>query len=80
VFANPHGRVFEIVTVRQADGVALLDAPTREHSWFAGYAWRVALCGGCGSHVGWGFHAVVGQEPAAFFGLVTAAVVQAPED
>jgi hypothetical protein len=79
VFANPHGLVFEIVTVRDADGVMLLDPAAHEHSWFPGYAWRVALCGGCSSHVGWSFHATAGQEPVLFFGLATRAITQQPE-
>ena len=24
-----------------------------EHTWFAGFRWQVALCDGCGGHVGW---------------------------
>lgn len=26
-----------------------------EHSWFPGYAWRLAVCPQCGAHVGWSF-------------------------
>ncbi|XP_022788151.1 uncharacterized protein LOC111328060 isoform X3 [Stylophora pistillata] len=26
-----------------------------EHSWFPGYAWRVAVCPQCGAHMGWSF-------------------------
>jgi hypothetical protein len=24
-------------------------------TWFPGFAWQVAVCGGCGEHIGWGF-------------------------
>lgn len=26
-----------------------------EHSWFPGYAWRLAVCPQCGAHMGWTF-------------------------
>lgn len=71
VFVNPAGRVFEILRVRDAR----LDAwgvPTEEHTWFAGFAWRVGTCPGCGFHLGWIFDAV--EKANRFYGLITSEV------
>ncbi len=54
-FANPHGIVFEIGCFRSAFGCAHSGPTTDEFTWFAGYHWKVAVCGGCGSHLGWLF-------------------------
>jgi cereblon len=67
---NPHGVVFEVLTVERARNVVAVGPPTAEHSWFPGYAWSTAYCAGCGAHLGWAFDAVDGGEPGAFHGLV----------
>jgi len=70
VFANPQGLVFELVLLRAAQQLVLVGPATTEHTWFSGYAWRVALCGGCGAHLGWRYEAVEPERsPAMFFGL-----------
>ena len=61
--ANVFGHVHPITTLRDAAclGAALVceDAPpTPEGSWFPGYAWTIAYCGGCASHAGWRFDEV----------------------
>jgi cereblon len=76
MFANPAGRVFELLTVRAATSVEAWGTPTTEHTWFVGYAWRVLLCANCVNHLGWRFDAVSGGEPPAFFGFVTSEIVQ----
>lgn len=45
--------------------------PETEHSWFPGYAWTIANCRHCYSHLGWRFDAVQGSglQPARFWGL-----------
>jgi hypothetical protein len=68
VFANPAGRVFEILTVREA-AIRPWGEPTQEHTWFPGFAWRVGLCAACQAHLGWRFDPVA--EGPAFFGLIT---------
>ena len=71
VFVNPHGLVFEIVTLRSAQGLVGVGGATREHTWFAGYAWQVVCCLGCGVHLGWRFTAVSsGASPPSFYGLI----------
>ena len=77
VFANPEGMVFELVTASRAEGLTFVGPSVSEFSWFAGYAWRVALCAGCMSHLGWRYEACFsGVTPAVFFGLRRAALVE----
>lgn len=54
LFKNPHGQHFELITVTSANVKSLGEA-FEEHSWFPGYAWRVAVCPQCGAHMGWSF-------------------------
>ena len=56
-FSNPHGITFHIGCFRQAGGCAAVGAATTEHTWFRGYAWRIALCAHCQAHLGWRFEA-----------------------
>ncbi|MGB5984318.1 MAG: cereblon family protein, partial [Desulfobacterales bacterium] len=70
-FANPHGRVFEIGCFRDAPGCRVQGPALTEFSWFSGYAWRIALCGGCLSHLGWRFQGAPSGIPGpGFFGLI----------
>jgi hypothetical protein len=73
VFANPAGRVFEVLTVKIAEG-KLSGVPTHEHSWFGGFSWSYFACGGCGRHVGWGFHSPSEPFHARFFALMTSEI------
>ena len=68
---NPHGYIFEFRTFSTAVGCRAVDAPTREHTWFRGYAWRVTVCGGCGQHVGWRFDSSVSNY---FYALITSCI------
>jgi hypothetical protein len=65
-FTNPGGYVFRIGCFGRAPGCLQAGQPTLEHTWFPGYAWLYALCGGCRTHLGWVFRS--GQ--SAFFGLI----------
>ena len=66
VQANPAGCVFLFGAFAQAEGCDFLGDPTREHTWFGPYAWQVAVCDGCLTHLGWYFHS--GSD--GFFGLL----------
>jgi hypothetical protein len=35
-----------------------------EFSWFSGTLWRLVLCGGCYTHLGWEFTGAAGSEGA----------------
>lgn len=54
LFKNPHGQHFELITVTSANIMSHGEA-VEEHSWFPGYAWRIAVCPQCGAHMGWAF-------------------------
>lgn len=66
-FANPEGLVFEIGCFRQATGCRHAGPASPEFSWFPGYRWRIALCGGCLVQLGWRFESSLHQ---AFSGLI----------
>ena len=53
LFVNPSGYVHDVVAIRHMDAgkVMLLGSPSQEHSWFPGYAWTIANCSACGSHL-----------------------------
>jgi hypothetical protein len=67
VFTNPLGYAYDIGCFRVAPGCRCRGESTLQHTWFTGYAWRYAECGGCGEHVGWSYRRGAGQ----FFGLIT---------
>jgi len=64
-FMNPAGILFHIGCFAHAEGCVSIGAPSADYPWFPGFAWRIALCGGCSDHLGWRF-----QSPdRAFYGL-----------
>lgn len=65
-FTNPHGITFHIGCFRDAGGCAAVGDATAEFSWFPGYAWRVALCTNCQTHLGWRFQ----MDQDYFLGLI----------
>ncbi|MBV8756530.1 MAG: hypothetical protein JO257_04625 [Deltaproteobacteria bacterium] len=69
-FVNPAGHAFRIGCFGAAPGCAHLSAEETAFSWFPGWAWRVALCGRCGAHLGWGYRNAGGQ----FWGLILVAL------
>lgn len=73
VFNNPAGVIFEIALFDAAEGCAAIGRPTLEFTWFSGYAWRFALCGNCGIHLGWLY---TGGEAGGFFGLILEMIVE----
>ncbi|MCB2103033.1 MAG: hypothetical protein KDE22_19310 [Rhodobacterales bacterium] len=67
-FTNPAGETFEIGLFREAPGARAEGASSGLHTWFPGYVWRVARCGGCGVQLGW--HYTGTEPPRAFHGLI----------
>lgn len=70
-FFNPAGIIYEIRCFRQAQGCDIHGRPTEEFSWFAGYAWRYALCSACRVHLGWMFESA----EHIFFGLIDSRLI-----
>lgn len=54
-FTNPRGITYHIGCYREAAGCSAVGESTAEFTWFSGYAWRVALCTNCRTHLGWRF-------------------------
>ncbi|XP_059426748.1 protein cereblon-like [Carassius carassius] len=75
-YVNPHGYVHETLTVYKANNLNLIGRPSTLHSWFPGYAWTIAQCRTCGSHMGWKFSAVKKDlSPPRFWGLTRSALL-----
>ena len=54
LYSNWHaGYVHDLVALRavRAGCLVLQGVETLEHSWFPGYAWTIACCSACGSHL-----------------------------
>ncbi|MBN3302061.1 CRBN protein, partial [Amia calva] len=75
-YVNPHGYVHETLTVYKANNLTLTGRPSTLQSWFPGYAWTVAQCRTCGSHMGWKFTATKkDMSPSKFWGLTRSAML-----
>ncbi|XP_038666633.1 protein cereblon isoform X1 [Scyliorhinus canicula] len=74
-YVNPHGYVHETLTVYKANNLNLIGRPSTQHSWFPGFAWTIAQCRTCGSHMGWKFTATKKDMlPQRFWGLTRSAL------
>ncbi|WP_243544620.1 cereblon family protein [Pseudodesulfovibrio tunisiensis] len=72
VFFNPHGLIFELGCFGAARNLRTQSALSTEFSWFAGHAWQIVVCAGCGSHMGWRFSG----KDFWFYGLILAELVE----
>ncbi|CAG4942173.1 unnamed protein product [Parnassius apollo] len=69
-YTNLGGYMHDIVTVSRASNTHLSGRPSREYSWFPGYAWTIAVCASCMAHVGWRFDCTKRSlRPQQFFAL-----------
>jgi hypothetical protein len=69
-FVNPGGFLFRIGCFVAAAGCKHVGDTSTAFSWFPGWTWQIAICGGCRAHVGWIFRS--GGEQ--FHGLILAAL------
>uniref|UniRef100_A0A673WE77 Protein cereblon n=1 Tax=Salmo trutta TaxID=8032 RepID=A0A673WE77_SALTR len=75
-YVNSHGYVHETLTVYKASNLNLVGRPSTLHSWFPGYAWTIAQCQICGSHMGWKFTSTkTDLSPPRFWGLTRSAML-----
>lgn len=72
-FMNPSGLRFVVACFAIAPGCMPQGQRSTVWTWFPGRAWQIALCKGCGGHVGWSFHA---DDAPAFHGLVSDRIVR----
>ena len=75
---NPLGIEFRVVSFSQAPGAKAMGPARTEASWFSGYAWRLAVCTSCGTHLGWRYEQVGGG--GLFFGLIRDALIEKAGD
>ena len=78
LYVNPSNIITEMFTSRdtQSFSTAQLLPPSREFSWFPGYAWCCSICISCSNHVGWSFETSdPALSPKQFFGLAQSSVV-----
>ena len=69
-YVNTGGYVHNTLTLKTAKGLRLVGEPSTEFSWFPGYAWTIAQCGNCDTHIGWKFTATRRNlTPKKFFGV-----------
>ncbi|KAL8171665.1 hypothetical protein V2J09_023469 [Rumex salicifolius] len=69
-YVNPHGFVHETMTLLKANGLSLVGQADTRYSWFPGYAWTIAECANCGTHMGWLFTATKKKlKPKSFWGI-----------
>ncbi|KAL3153029.1 hypothetical protein ABBQ38_012053 [Trebouxia sp. C0009 RCD-2024] len=79
-FVNSHGYVHDMITLHRATNAVCDGEPETEHSWFPGFAWTIAYCAGCTSHLGWKFTAAQrNQHPQSFWGLRRPAITELNE-
>lgn len=76
VVFNPAGLVFRIVCFSDAPGAVAVGNASDQFTWFKGFTWRLALCKGCGTHMGWMYEGT--GAPAVFFGLIRTMLVERP--
>ncbi|KAJ8773648.1 hypothetical protein K2173_005894 [Erythroxylum novogranatense] len=68
-YVNKYGSVHEIITLYKANGLALEGRAFTEYSWFPGYAWTIAYCSTCETHMGWLFTATKKLKPKSFWAI-----------
>lgn len=52
---NPNAFAFLFGCFRRAPGAIAEGVPTSDATWFDGHQWQYAMCGNCGTHLGWVF-------------------------
>jgi hypothetical protein len=74
-FKNPSGVDFDVGCFARAPGCAGFGDASNIWTWFPGYAWRIELCAGCRTHLGWSY-AAKEMPVASFFALILGQIAQ----
>ncbi len=69
-FTNPHGQYYDIGCFASAPGCAFSPESSLDFTWFAGYRWRLGVCRGCGTHMGWFFESTTDSFVALILGAL----------
>lgn len=79
ILHTQHGIVHQTITLREVDpteSVVCVGQSQTKDCWFPGYAWQIAYCNLCSSHLGWRFRKVRkterdedGDRPVDFWGF-----------
>jgi hypothetical protein len=76
IFINPAGIECDFQTFLSCSGAVAVGEATDEHTWFTGYAWRMAFCRQCGQHLGWYYQGMSQtRRPTEFWGILVSRVV-----
>ena len=76
LFVNPSGIEFDFQIFNSCPGAVAFGEATEEHTWFAGYAWRMAFCRQCGQHLGWYYEGISrARRPTGFWGILVSRLV-----
>jgi len=80
-YVNPHGVVHQTLTLREMErgSTTLIGRPTAEDTWFPGYAWTIANCSRCYTHLGWRFTAISKRTTPRFFWGIRRSALQDEE-
>ena len=70
-FTNPSAITFIVRCFSTAPGCLGVGDPSKEWSWFAGFAWQIELCRACTTHLGWSFHG-----KRRFYALIRSAIAE----
>lgn len=70
-FRNPAGYSFHLICYSSASGATEIGEPTKDATWFAGYAWTFAICANCHTHLGWFY-----RGDKSFVGLIATRVLR----
>jgi hypothetical protein len=73
-FVNPSGVLYRVRCFGEAPGCAGSGEWSTFFTWFAGFAWRIGVCGRCSVHLGWTFRSESGRD--GFVALIADRVVE----
>lgn len=67
ILINPAGESFRVGCFGAAVGCRGVGSAAIEHTWFAGFRWKIAVCLLCGVQLGWHYQDAAGW---SFHGLI----------